>query len=95
MPAVTPESFAWQDLSACRGEDPELFFGAGYDESPEARAVREAKAKRVCARCPVISDCLGHAIGTGTRHGVWGGLGEDERASYRRTALRRREGKPA
>ncbi|WP_410648837.1 WhiB family transcriptional regulator [Amycolatopsis sp. cmx-4-54] len=67
------------DLSgaACRGEDPELFFPV-TETGPGARQV--ARAKAVCARCPVISTCLAYALENGLAHGVFGGLTGSERS---------------
>ncbi|WP_340684013.1 WhiB family transcriptional regulator [Amycolatopsis coloradensis] len=66
------------DLSeaACRGEDPELFFPV-TETGPGAR--QAARAKAVCARCPVISACLAYAVENGLAHGVFGGLTGSER----------------
>jgi len=73
----------WRDRAACRTEDPELFFPDG------TRCARQiVEAKSVCHRCPVSGDCLGWAIGTGQRHGIWGGLSEDERQVLQRTGAR-------
>lgn len=71
----------WRSRSACRGEDPELFF-------PTARSltvfVQLASAKAVCGRCPVAWECLQYAVVTGQQHGVWGGKSEEERKALRR-----------
>ncbi|HET6286049.1 MAG TPA: WhiB family transcriptional regulator [Amycolatopsis sp.] len=66
------------DLSeaACRGEDPELFFPV-TETGPGAR--QAARAKAVCARCPVISACLAFAVDNGLAEGVFGGLTRSER----------------
>lgn len=69
----------WQSYAACRGENPEWFFPPGHMESKEERASREANAKAICARCPVIQQCLSFALETREPHGVWGGLNEIER----------------
>lgn len=74
----------WLTRAACVDEDPELFFPVGCT----GPAVREEEAaKRVCARCPVISECLAWALRTGQTSGVWGGTGERERARLRRRAV--------
>ncbi|WP_037304411.1 WhiB family transcriptional regulator [Amycolatopsis orientalis] len=62
--------------AACRGEDPELFFPV-TETGPGARQV--ARAKAVCARCPVTSACLAFALDNGLAHGVFGGLTSSER----------------
>lgn len=71
----------WWERAACRKEDPELFFPVGT--SGPAR-LQLAEAKAVCHGCPVIAECLDWALATGQRHGVWGGLGEDERGELLR-----------
>jgi WhiB family transcriptional regulator, redox-sensing transcriptional regulator len=79
-PALTGRA-EWRSLSACRAEDPDLFF-------PAARTltifVQLARAKAICARCPVTDECLRYALGTGQEYGVWGGTSEEERKSMRR-----------
>jgi WhiB family redox-sensing transcriptional regulator len=72
----------WLRRAACVGEDPELFFPVGT-EGPALRDI--AAAKRVCARCPVIVECLDYALGSGQLSGVWGGTHEDERVALLRT----------
>lgn len=68
----------WFDLAVCQ-DDRGLFFAAP-GERPERRARREAKAKRVCAVCPVRIIC--RDMGREQReHGVWGGETEAERAA--------------
>ncbi|PWI20356.1 transcriptional regulator [Streptomyces sp. Act143] len=72
----------WMRHAACVGEDPELFFPVGT-QGPALREI--AAAKRVCARCPVASECLDWALRSGQTSGVWGGTCEQERAALLRT----------
>ncbi|WP_301184709.1 WhiB family transcriptional regulator [Streptomyces niphimycinicus] len=37
----------------------------------------------------MIQECLEYALETGMTHGVWGGVGEEERRALRRKAQRR------
>ncbi len=67
----------WLRRAACVGEDPELFFPVGT-RGPALREI--AAAKQVCARCPVIIQCLAFALHSGQASGVWGGTCEEERA---------------
>lgn len=69
----------WRRTAACRDADPALFFGPDI-EPADKRDAREAAAKAVCATCPVRARaaCLALAIGTFTKHGVWGGMTEAE-----------------
>lgn len=84
----------WRHRAACRpGLLPEdelagdLFFPVGTT-GPSLRWVEDAKA--VCARCPVVADCLSFALDTNLGYGVWGGMSEEERASLKRRAARDR-----
>src|SRR5919109_5471099 len=79
--SVAEWSFGWQFKAACRGDDTALFFAPSYFERREEKDRREAKAKAICARCPVRVDCLDYALRIREPHGVWGGLNEQERRS--------------
>ena len=81
-------NLGWMALGACRSTDPELHFPEG-DESSKATRRQVAKAKRVCAGCPVLSDCARYAVDEDIRFGVWGGLSEGERAAVRQALLLR------
>lgn len=69
---VDPDSpTAWMAQGPCRLYPADMFFpsdGAGVE-----------RAKRVCAECPVVSQCLEHAIENRIEHGVWGGASERHR----------------
>lgn len=66
----------WRDRAACRDTDPELFFPIS-EIGPGAR--QAARAKAVCAGCPVRQRCLDFALDNGLDHGVFGGTTERER----------------
>ena len=84
-------AIGWQYLAECRGEDTSWFFAPNYFEKRWEKDAREAKAKAVCARCPVRDECLEYALRTREPHGIWGGLNEMERrAVLRRRALTER-----
>jgi WhiB family redox-sensing transcriptional regulator len=76
----------WRSESACREEDPELFFPVGNNPAADAKA---AEAKQVCKRCPVRELCLQWAMDTNQDAGVWGGLTEGERRNLKRRINRR------
>nr|BFE86401.1 hypothetical protein GCM10020093_090020 [Planobispora longispora] len=59
------------------GSDPELFFPL----SPSAE--QEARAKAVCAGCPVLDECRAYAVRAGEPEGIWGGLTVQERRGLR------------
>lgn len=68
----------WRSGAVCGGARVYLFFGPD-SETPEERARREARAKAVCASCLVRVECLDYALAHHVRHGIWGGLNEEER----------------
>lgn len=78
---MTDRADDWRDQAACRTADPELFFPVGKG-APSKR--QENEAKKVCADCPVLADCLSWALTQGMDVGVFGGLNADERRALRR-----------
>ncbi|RSS15373.1 WhiB family transcriptional regulator [Streptomyces sp. WAC05458] len=84
--ADLPVNTNWRDRSACREEDPDLFFPIG-NTGPALLQIEEAKA--VCRRCPVMERCLQWALESGQEYGVWGGLDEDDRRRMKRRARKR------
>lgn len=71
-----PRDGSWRDSALCAQSDPELFF-------PE-KGGSAARAKRVCASCPVRAECLEWSLAYDVRFGIWGGLTEDQRQEVRR-----------
>ena len=69
----------WQLNAACRGLDVGVFFHP-WSERGSARKRRAQLAKAVCQSCPVIQECLEHALRVPEPYGIWGGLSENERA---------------
>lgn len=61
----------WRELALCAELDPEVFF-------PE-KGGSSANAKKICAACDVIDECLSHALEHGEKFGIWGGLSPKER----------------
>lgn len=80
LPMPIQETYEWQYQGACRGVDPETFFSPDAERGPRRRA-REAAAKALCAVCPVVQECLDHALAVREPYGVWGGLSINERDS--------------
>jgi hypothetical protein len=69
----------WRDTAACRRAKPTLFIPAdrpgknpqAFEYERDDSANHEA-ARRYCLACPVIADCLAHAL-TEEEEGTWGG----------------------
>lgn len=73
----------WHDRGACNGHSVDLFYG--YEgETRGERNYRVTEAKKICRGCPVRTECLDHALTYPERHGIWGGLDEDERDRIRK-----------
>jgi WhiB family transcriptional regulator, redox-sensing transcriptional regulator len=60
----------WWDHAACRGHDPNMWFPKHADTPHVA-----AKAKAICAACPVAAQCLQAGIDQQEFYGIWGGVG--------------------
>jgi hypothetical protein len=76
----------WQMLAACRGQRVEMFI-------PD-RGGPSARAKQLCARCPVKAECLRFALAIPDLVGYWAGTNERERRrlrAMRRHAVRERD----
>ncbi|MEU1185718.1 WhiB family transcriptional regulator [Streptomyces sp. NPDC005820] len=77
----------WRERAAClHVEDPDLFFPIGVSGLTFAQV---DAAKTVCARCPVVKQCLDWALLVGHVEGIWGGTTESERRALRRCGARR------
>jgi len=61
----------WQELAACYGLDPEVFFPTTEEEA--------GLALSCCSVCEVRDMCLAWAVRNGERYGVWGGTTEQQR----------------
>lgn len=61
----------WQELASCSNQPLDLFF----------RLVPSNinRAKSICRECPVVKECLQHAIDNGLSHGIYGGTLPTER----------------
>ncbi|WP_307830869.1 WhiB family transcriptional regulator [Rhodococcus sp. KRD162] len=69
----------WQIRAACRSMPVSMFYPPLGMRGYSLRHL-ERQAKLVCGRCPVISQCLRHALDTDERYGVWGGSTAQERS---------------
>ncbi len=78
LPGPIAEIWDWQLRGACRGLDSGQFFHPDGERGP-SRVRREAKAKNLCAECPVREECAAHALTVREPYGVWGGFTEAER----------------
>ena len=77
--APLADTWEWQQHGRCQGMDESIFFPA-TGERGNARMMRERRAKAICATCPVMKKCLEHSLALPEPFGVWGGMGESERA---------------
>lgn len=79
LPMPLQSVYEWQYDAACQGLDSAHFFSPDAERGARRRS-REAGAKAVCATCPVVQQCLEHALSAREPYGVWGGLTEHERS---------------
>jgi WhiB family redox-sensing transcriptional regulator len=76
----------WRAAGACLSADLDLFFPIAAS-GLAGRQIYEAR--RICAGCQVLQQCLDLAMRTGETHGIWDGTTPEERISARRQRLRR------
>lgn len=67
---------AWTESANCASTDPAIFYAAEDGKTGGGFG----DARKVCANCSVISDCLEWAIEVGDRYGVLGGLSSRQRS---------------
>ena len=79
MSVQTMTDEVWQVRASCRGPQAAVFFPPSSFERKDEKEAREARAKEICATCPVRKPCLDYAIRIKEPHGIWGGLNEVER----------------
>ena len=75
---VTP----WREAAACLDVPQDVTF---FPDKEDVAAI--AKAKAVCATCPVADECLTWAIESNQPAGIWGGHSPKERRALRRRWL--------
>lgn len=77
---IIDADLSWKDAGAChRPETPNWMFFPARGDTATLHAARE-----VCARCPVVEQCLDYALTIGVKVGIWGGKSERERRALRR-----------
>ena len=82
LPTLVADNWEWQLRGACRGLSGELFFNPD-NERGRLKRTREAKAKAICATCPVTRQCLNWALSIAEPYGVWGGTTPADRDDIR------------
>ncbi len=72
---VTP----WREAAACIDVTYQVSFFPSKED-----LLGIAKAKAICATCPVSDQCLSWAIESNQTEGIWGGHTQNERRTIRR-----------
>ncbi|MFJ6095663.1 WhiB family transcriptional regulator [Williamsia muralis] len=86
LPPPVTEHWDWQRGAICRVADITMFYPSNACRGQQ-RELLEARAKSLCHRCPVLTECRDHALETGEPYGVWGGTTPRERALIRHRTL--------
>jgi WhiB family redox-sensing transcriptional regulator len=79
---LVEEQLEWRSLAACIGVDQNVFF---LDRGGVVQ--KSAKARAICATCPVRIQCLAYAVNEDMDVGIWGG-----QTSQQRNRIARRVG---
>lgn len=72
---------SWSAGSACQDEDPSLFDTVRVNKHTRVDLDVEV-ARDICADCPVMMQCLRHAIVYDMTDDVWGGMIPEERDEW-------------
>lgn len=67
----------WEQRAECRNYPTSMFFPSDKGDGTDNSHV--AKAKSICAVCPVQRQCLDYALANRIAYGVWGGKSERQR----------------
>jgi len=78
LPTPHEGDWDWQMKAACRGQDTSDFYHPENERGP-SKARREARAKAICATCPVVANCLRWALAAREPYGIWGGTSVEDR----------------
>lgn len=70
---------SWQENAACQGTGVESWYTS--DATPFAAEL--PLLRRICGRCPVLSECGNHAMAN-EQWGFWAGMTANERRLMRR-----------
>lgn len=66
----------WQDSAACAGQTRLMYSDSAFGL---------ARARQLCAGCPVLADCREHVLGLPHQEdGMWAGMSRKERQRVRR-----------
>jgi WhiB family redox-sensing transcriptional regulator len=73
-----------KDDALCAQTDPDMFFPLSANQVPK-------QAYAVCARCPVVEECLDEALSIPRvmDYGVWGGTSPADRVRIRKSSALR------
>jgi WhiB family redox-sensing transcriptional regulator len=83
---ITKDQLLSAEEALCKEIDPDLWFPS--NENSRVKSSYEAMnyAKSVCARCPIVVQCLAHALSNKEEHGIWGGSSPNERKRIKTVA---------
>lgn len=75
------EQRVWTDRAACLGQNPRLWDTRLVSRQTEITE-DTIRAQEICIGCPVMMDCLTHAVVFDIRTGIWGGCTPEERDAW-------------
>ena len=87
LPSQALDNWGWQGHGACRDTGIAVFFHPEFERG-SSREARNAAAKAICGRCPVLQQCREYALTARETYGTWGGLDELERKAMIKTLQR-------
>lgn len=75
----------WQQHAACIGADTDWWFPPAREKgvNPFKDQEKLRKARRICASCPVATECLLTALANNEYAGIWGNTSNRQRRALR------------
>lgn len=65
---LDPENITWRDIGSCKDMEINWFY-----DTYENDQIHAANADLICARCPVVKQCLEAGM-SNKEEGLWGGV---------------------
>lgn len=83
---LTPKFDKYGPTPCSKVDDPDMFTP---DMDVPGSLAKANQAKKICATCPYLAECLAYAMST-PQEGIWGGTSANERRKMKRNLGRAR-----
>lgn len=67
------QELVWDTKPECTEATPDYWFADPHDDEEQHGRSEQAIATGICKRCPIMYECLNHALVNNIQEGIWGG----------------------